>query len=208
MKYYFWILTFVAPLFTSAQTTAPLIEAYRSLPEVQEDYVLLDNGAQEELRMTANYFSLPQQEFGAYVRSPSDLPVRVEKLKNSLSGTDYKIPAQKSFNMHGWHVTIKGEEIDATDPRFTAALELLKNQIRSETWTRKDVTSGELKGGRLVITRTRYPLDKSKNDRAHSTKAVMNGLEACGNAVGNRLVCHIPKHGFIYLAGPDERKKQ
>lgn len=207
MKTWLQILLLLVPAASFAEQPAPLLEIYRSTPAIQEDFMLVSTPTHDELLTTSNYFWMSRQEFGKYVRPSTDLAQQIEKLKNSLAGTDYKIPAQKTVNLDGWQVTIKGEEIDPSDPRYTGAFNLIKNLAKTGNWSRKDVTSGELKGGRLWVTHTKYQDQKSTVGSAHAANQVLNGLEACADVVGPHLVCHIPKHGFIYLLNPEEKKK-
>jgi|GEM_PF-5184271 len=206
MKTWLQILCFVIPTAVFAEQTPPLIEIYRSIPAAQDDFMLVSTPTHEELLSTSNAFWMSRQEFGKYVRPLSDLAAQVEKLKNSLIGTDYKIPAQKTVNFDGWQVTIKGEEIDPSDPRYKGAFELLRNLAKNGNWSRSDIIDGELKGAKFLVTHTKFPEQKSTVNRPHVAKQSLDGLEACGNVVGPHLVCHIPKHGFIYLQNPKETK--
>jgi hypothetical protein len=206
MKILLQILCLVVSTAAFAQQTPPLIEIYRSIPAAQDDFMLVSTPTHEELLSTSNLFWMSRQEFGKYVRPLSGLAAQVEKLKTSLVGTDYKIPAQKTVNLDGWQVTIKGEEIDPTDPRYKGAFELLKNLSKNGNWSRSDVIDGELKGAKFFVTHTKFPDQKSTGSRPQVAKHSLDGLEACDNVVGPHLVCHIPKHGFIYLQNSKETK--
>ncbi len=200
MKRLICLICLVLPTIASAGPAAPLLDIYQDEPEVQEEFTISDLGDREELHLTSNGFLLPRQEFGRYVRQPTDFPGQVEKLQDSLAGTGFKPPAERTIAWPNWHVLIKGEEIDPRDPRFGAAFRLLSEQIKSGGWRRKDVTVATLKPRtwQLTLSRLQYPDGNSKLLRPLIARQALNAFEVCRNVVADHLVCDVP-HGFIYL---------
>ena len=180
------------------------MEFFRDVPEVQDDYMIWSYPDHDELGTTSNRFVLPRQEFGRYVRRPTSLSAKVEALYRS--GVNFKKPESKTWDLSGWHAVLKGEELDASDPRYAKTFDLVIGEIKHGRWHRKDVTIATLKRGvRLKVAQLQYPVTSSKLSRPHIvTGPTLHGLEACPNVRDDHLVCHIPHRGFIFLAKPGE----
>lgn len=192
---------------TAARAAPALLDIYQDEPDVQEQFRLFNFGDREELTATSNAYFLPRQEFGKYVRAPTDLPARIETLVHSIDGTGFKVPRQRTTVWPNWHVSIKGQEIDASDPRFNDSLRLLKEQMETGAWRRKDVTVVTLKMRpfQLLVTRLQYSDKVAELRRPHVTRQILYPFDACKSAVSEHLVCKL-SDGFIYLDHPSERK--
>jgi hypothetical protein len=202
MKRLLFSACLILPTIARAESTPPLLDIFRDTPGIQDDFQILDFGDHEELAFSSNAFLLPRQEFGKYVRTPTDFPEQVEKLKNSIVGTDFRKPAQKTIDFTGWHVFIKGEEIDPIDPRYGGAFRLLRNQIKSNSWRRKDIMVATWKRlPWLQLSHLQYLDKNSKLLRPHIARQTLDGLEVCPNVVARHLVCQVD-HGFILLRTP------
>ena len=140
----------------------------------------------DELAVTSNAFFLPRQEFGRYIRSPTDFEAIVDELSYASAG--FKKPASRTVDLSGWHARIKGEEVDARDPRYEKTFALIVGEIKRGNWKRKDVTTAQLKRGCLQITRLQYSTQLLKYTRPQIVRGLLNGLEACEN-VKSRLSC-------------------
>jgi len=57
-----FLICLVLPTSTWAGSTPALLEIYRSVPEIQEDFVISDLGDREELAVTSKGPLLPRQE--------------------------------------------------------------------------------------------------------------------------------------------------
>lgn len=192
------------PTLVRADAPSPLVEIFRDVPEVQDDFMIWSYPDHDELSVTSNAFFLPRQEFGHYVRPPTSLSAKVEDLY--LSGANFKKPESKTWDLSGWHAVLKGEELDASDPRYIKTFDLVIGEIRGGRWHRKDVTAATLKRGiRLKVTRLQYSMKSSQLSRPHLVRGpTLQGLEACPNVRDDHLVCLIPHRGFIFLAKPGE----
>lgn len=198
------LLCLLSPMLARADAPSPLVEIFRDVPEVQDDFVIGSYPDHDELGVSSNAFFLPRQEFGHYVRPPTNLSARVEDLYRS--GVNFKKPASKTRDFSGWHAVLKGEELDASDPRYEKTFDLIIGEIKHGGWRRKDVTVAPLKRGlRLPVTRLQYLTKASKLSRPHIVRGpTLQGLEACSNVRNDHLVCRIPHRGFIFLAKPGE----
>jgi hypothetical protein len=191
------------PTLAWADAPKPLLQIFRDVPEVQDDFMIWSYPDRDELSVTSNAFFLPRQEFGRYVRPPTNFAAKVEELY--LSGADFKKPESRTWDFSGWHAIINGEELDASDPRYRKTFALIIGEIKRSGWRRKDVTIAPLKRGlRLQVTQLQYLTNASTLSRPHIVRGpTLFGLEACPNVRNDHLVCHLP-HGFIFLAKPGE----
>jgi hypothetical protein len=203
MKWY-CLLLLLWPATAEATTPIPLIEIYRDTPDIQDDYIISSAGDHEELAASANVVWLPRQDYGRYARPPTDFPAQVDKLESSIAGTGYTMPEQRTVDLRGWHVRIKGEEIDAWDPRYEKVFDLLDHEMKKDGWRPKDVTVLQLKRFTLLVARLQYSGNPSRLTRPHIERQTLDGLETCPNVVNDHLACHLT-HGFVLLAKPDER---
>lgn len=186
----------------TAQTVAPtpLIEIYRDAPQIQDEYRIFSFGDHEELDVNANAAWLPRQEYGRYLRMPTGLAAQVDKLE-----AGYSMPEQRTFDLTGWHALIKGEEIDAGDPRYQKLFNLFARQMKQDGWRRKDVTIATVKRMMFKVARLQYPARPSRLTRPHITRQTLDGLETCPKAMNGHLVCQLAD-GFILLANPGDRR--
>jgi hypothetical protein len=208
MKRLIFLICLVLPTTAWADQKPALLDIYQDEPAIQEQFMIWDFGDREELTVSSNGLFLPRQEFGTYVRKPTDFPGQVEKLIHSIDGTGFNPPPEKTSAWPNWHVLLEGEEIDPVDPRFNAAFKLLREQIKQSVWRRKDVTIATLRWRpfQLLVSHLRYSDKNSKLLRPHITSEALEPLETCPEAVGDHLVCRL-SNGFIYLNTPPKITK-
>lgn len=198
-KWIYQICLVLAPS-ALAQDTVPLIEIYRSVPDVQERFSLSSHNGVEEMFLGSN-FLVQRQEFGKYARPASDLAQQVEKIKNSVNGTDWKEPAHRTIHLEGWHVFLSGKELDPTDPRFGQAFDLMKTQASSGNWSRRDVTLVKFALPNLEVMEVKYPAKKTNLSRPSVVKTNVPAFQVCRDVDG-RMACKIDGQGYVYLQQP------
>lgn len=199
------LLALSSPAVWAAEPVAQL-EIFRDVPDIQDSYIIAIYPDHEELSVSSNLFFLPRQEFGRYVRPRTDLSAKVEEL--IASGASFQKPQSRTLVLTGWHATLKGEELDALDPRFQKTFGLMSRTIEHGGWRREDVTTVRLKRGVFLhVARLQYSSRHVELTRPHITRTpVLDGLEACPNVITDHLVCRIGR-GFILLAKPGHRYK-
>ncbi|SFQ36928.1 hypothetical protein SAMN05216330_1353 [Bradyrhizobium sp. Ghvi] len=200
------LLLALAPLAARAAEPVAQLEIFRDVPDIQDSYIVAIYPDHEELSVSSNLFFLPRQEFGRYVRPRTDLLAKVEEL--IASGANFQKPESRTLVLTGWHATLKGEELDALDPRFQKTFALMSHTIEHGGWRREDVTTVKLKRGVFLhVARLQYSNRHVELTRPHITRTpVLDGLEACPDVINDHLVCRVRK-GFILLAKPGHRYK-
>lgn len=204
-KRLFLFACILLPPIAHAEPAPPLLEIFLDEPEIQTNLMIWDFGDREEFASNSNYFLRSRQEFGRYVRTPTHLAERVDRLARSL-GTGYQLPTERHSVWPNWHVIIKGEEIYPPDPRFDGAFKLLHEEMKARGWHRKEVTTATLtwRPFQLLVSHLRYPDKKSELLRPHITREAFFPFDSCRNSAAGHLVCRVTD-GFILLSNPPKK---